>query len=121
MSSFYQPRELGRARTLIAVAGLVLLSVALWFPRSSLLYGAGVLIGLTVLVGVRNSSSTMSIAWISLLTTACCVAGAFSISASKTLSLILSLVGIALAICLAGWHLSVLLKKRRQGDGQSAA
>ena len=120
MSAFFKARDLGWARTLIAVAGLVLLALALWFPRSSFLYGAGVLIGFAILVGVRNSRSTMSTAWTSLLTTACCIAGAFLTGTNKVLSLILSCVGIALAICLGVWHLSVLVKKRGQPDGRSA-
>lgn len=113
MSIFYPTGDLGRARTVIVVAGVALLSVALWFPRTSILYGAGVLISFAILVGVKNSKSTMSTAWLSILTTACCVTGAFLTSASATLSLILSLLGVALAIYLAAWHLNFLLKKRQ--------
>jgi hypothetical protein len=120
MSIFYLTRNLGRARTLIAVAGVVLLALALWFPRSSFLYGTGVLISFAILVGVRNHRSTMSTAWASLLAMACCVAGAFLTHTSKTLSLTLSLLGVALAVCLGVWHVGLLLKDRRQRSGRSS-
>ena len=112
MSFVYQPRELGRARTLSAVSGLVLMAVALWFPRESLLNGAGVLIAMVVLVGVRNSGSTMTTAWISLFTALCCIAGGFLVSYDKRLSQIFAVLGIGQVIFLAAFHLRSYWKRK---------
>jgi hypothetical protein len=123
MSTFFQPRDLGLARTLIAVAGLALLSAALWFPRESLLSGAGVLLAMTVLVGVRNSDSTVATAVLSLLASACCITGGFLVSYHKTLSQIVSLVGVALVVWLGVFHFRSYLRRRerrRGGQGLTA-
>lgn len=56
----------------------------------------------------------MLTAGVSLLTTSCCTAGAFLTGVNRTASLILSLVGIALAVSLAAWHLGMFLKDRRE-------
>jgi membrane protein DedA with SNARE-associated domain len=113
MSFVYQPRELGPARTLSAISGLILLGVALWFPRESLLYGAGVLIAMVVLMGVRNSSSTMTTAWISLFTALCCITGAFMASYDKRLSEIFSVIGIGQVVFLAAFHLRSYVRRKQ--------
>jgi hypothetical protein len=114
MSIIYQPRELGPARTLIAVAGLILVSLVLWFPKGSLLHGAGVLVSMLILVGVRNPASTMATAWISLLTAATCIAAGFLFNYQSTISQLLAFVGIGLAIILGMFHLTCYLKRRKE-------
>jgi hypothetical protein len=122
MSTVYQPRELGPARTLIAVAALILVSLVLWFPKGSLLHSAGVLVSMLILVGIRNPASTMATAWISVLTAATCIAAGLLFNYQSTMSRLLSFVGIGLAISLGIFHLSCYLKRRKhQRNGQARA
>ena len=98
MTHFDYNKSLDRPRTVILISGLALLSTALWFPKESLLHGAGVLIGLIVLVGVRYGASSMTAAWISSSTAIFCIAGSFVATYDRNVSLALSILGALLAV-----------------------
>ena len=110
MNLTYYNRHSGFARTVIVTSGLALLSVALWFPRSSLLHGAGVLIALIVLVGVKNSNTTVATAWVCLSTVTFCIVGSFLANYDKSLSQMVSIVGVICAMWAGVLHLRSHLK-----------